>query len=166
MSDIIIENSVVTIDYTLRNGAGEMLDTSKGDEPLTYLHGAGNIVPGLEAALSGKRVGDTVTVAVPPEQGYGVRDPDGLQTVPRDAFPPDANVSVGDNFTAELEDDNFVTLWVVAVDGDSVQVDMNHPLAGETLHFEVEIVALRNANEHELAHGHPHGRDGHAGHHH
>jgi FKBP-type peptidyl-prolyl cis-trans isomerase SlyD len=166
MSDIITENSVVTIDYTLRNDAGEVLDSSKGEEPLTYLHGFGNIVPGLEAALTGKKVGDVVKVAVPPEQGYGLRDPEGLQVVPRDAFPAGATVSVGDNFTAELEDDNYVTLWVVGVDGDSVHVDMNHPLAGETLHFEVEIVETRTANANELAHGHPHGRDGHSGHHH
>lgn len=165
MSDIIADNLVVTIDYTLRNDAGDILDTSKGDEPLSYLHGFGNIVPGLEAALTGKRVGETLRVSVPPAEGYGEHDPDGLQVVPRDAFPEGATIEIGDNFTAELEDDQFVTLWVVGVEGDEVKVDMNHPLAGETLHFEVEIVELRPANANELAHGHPHGRDGHAHHH-
>lgn len=165
MSDIIAENVVVTINYTLRNDAGEVLDTSEGDEPLTYLQGFGNIVPGLENALEGKRVGDKVTVAVTPEEGYGEKDPEGLQVVPRDAFPEGATIEIGDNFTAELDDDEFVTLWVVGVEGDEVHVDTNHPLAGVTLNFEVEIVELRAAHANELAHGHPHGRDGHAHHH-
>jgi FKBP-type peptidyl-prolyl cis-trans isomerase SlyD len=166
MPETIADNVVVTIEYTLKNSAGEVLDSSVGDEPLTYLHGHQNIVPGLEGALAGKKAGDAVSVAVPPEEGYGVRDPGGLRQIERDAFPADAELEPGSQFTAELEDDEVVPLWIVAVDDDFVHVDMNHPLAGETLHFEVKILELREALANELAHGHPHGREGHEHHHH
>lgn len=166
MPETIADNVVVTIEYTLKNTAGEVLDSSVGDEPLTYLQGHQNIVPGLEGALVGKKVGDVVNVAVPPEEGYGVRDPSGLRQIERDAFPEDAELEPGTQFTAELEDDEVVPLWIVAVDDDFVHVDMNHPLAGETLHFEVKVLELRDAHANELAHGHPHGRDGHSHHHH
>ena len=164
MPDIIAANVVVTIDYTLTNNEGEVLDSSVGDDPLTYLQGHGNIVPGLENALAGKRVGESLKVSVPPEEGYGVRDPAGVRALPRNAFPADAELAVGSQFMAELEDDEVVPLWVVELDDETIHVDMNHPLAGETLNFQVEIVELRDASAEELAHGHPHGRDGH-GHH-
>lgn len=166
MPETIANDVVVTIEYTLKNSAGEVLDSSVGDEPMTYLHGHENIVPGLENALTGKKAGDVVTVAVPPEEGYGVRDPGGLRQIERGAFPPDAELEMGMQFTAELEDEEVVPLWVVGLDDEYVHVDMNHPLAGETLHFEVKILELRTALANELAHGHPHGRDGHAHHHH
>ncbi len=164
--EIIADDVVVTIDYTLRNSGGQVLDSSSGDEPLTYLHGHQNIVPGLEAALTGKRKGDTVKIAVPPEEGYGPRDPAGVRALSRDTFPPEADVRPGVQFVAELEDGEHIALWIVGVDDEHVHVDMNHPLAGETLHFEVEVVELRQANANELTHGHPHGRDGSDDHHH
>ena len=165
MPETIANDVVVTIEYTLKNGTGEVLDTSVGDEPLTYLQGHDNIVPGLENALAGKKVGDIVTIAVPPEEGYGVRDPAGTRQIERDAFPEGADLQVGMQFSAELEDEEVVPLWVVAVDDEFVHVDLNHPLAGETLHFEVTVLELRAALANELAHGHPHGRDGHHHHH-
>jgi len=165
MSEIIADNHAVTIEYTLRNTDGEVLDSSDSDEPLTYLHGFANIVPGLEAALTGKAVGDSVQVVIAPADAYGEHDPEGVQIIPRDVFPAEANVTVGDAFTAELEDDNFVTLHVVGIEEGGIKVDMNHPLAGETLHFDVKVIGIRAASAHELAHGHAHGADGHAEHH-
>lgn len=166
MPETVAADVVVTIEYTLRNSAGEVLDSSSGDEPLSYLHGHDNIVPGLEGALTGKKKGDELTVTVAPEAGYGLRDPAGVRQLEREAFPEDADLSPGVQFLAELEDGSHMAMWVVAVDEQHVHVDMNHPLAGETLHFQVKIVDLRAANPNELQHGHPHGRDGHAHHHH
>lgn len=166
MPDLIADNVVVTIEYTLRNTGGEVLDSSTSDEPLTYLHGHQNIVPGLESALTGKRKGDVVKIAVPPEEGYGLRDPSGVRQLEREAFPPDADLFPGVSFVAELEDGEHMPMWVTAVDDNFVHIDMNHPLAGETLHFEVTVVDLRDALPNELAHGHPHGRHGHEHHHH
>ncbi len=162
----IAKNVVATIEYTLTNDDGETLDTSVGDEPLVYLHGHGNIVPGLENALEGKKIGDALKVSVPPAEGYGERDPNGLRALQRDAFPPDADIEPGIQFMAELEDDEVVPMWVIDVDNEHVHVDLNHPLAGATLHFEVKVLELRGALEVELAHGHPHGRTGHEGHDH
>lgn len=157
-------NVVAMIQYTLKNDAGEILDTSVGQDPLVYLHGHGNIVPGLENALAGKQVGDRVTVSVPPDQGYGVRDADGMRSLDRHAFPPDANLEPGTQFMAEMEDGEVVAMWIMEVDDDHVHVDLNHPLAGMTLHFEAEVLGLRPAMDVELAHGHPHGPTGHEGH--
>jgi FKBP-type peptidyl-prolyl cis-trans isomerase SlyD len=161
MSTIIADNHVVTIAYTLRNDGGDVIDASEPGEPLSYLHGVGQIVPGLERALSGRTIGDAVKVAIPPEEGYGLHDEDGVQVLSRDTFPPGATVEVGESFQAEIADDQHVTLWVVGVEGDEVTVDMNHPLAGETLHFEVSVIAVRPATANELAHGHAHGAHGH-----
>ena len=163
--EIIADDVVVTIEYTLRNAGGEVLDSSDGDEPLSYLHGYQNIVPGLEAALTGKKKGDVVKIAVPPEEGYGVRDPAAVRELERDAFPPDADLRPGIQFVAELEDGEHMPMWVLAVDDEHVHIDMNHPLAGETLHFEVTVLELRMASPNEVQHGHPHGRDGHDHHH-
>lgn len=164
----IAKDVVATIEYTLTNDDGETLDSSAGDEPLTYLHGYGNIVPGLEAALAGKKVGDHLKVDVSPAQGYGERDDNGLRALQRDAFPPEAELTPGMQFMAELEDDEVVAMWVVDIDDEYVHVDLNHPLAGETLHFEVKVIELRAASADEVMHGHPHGRDGNDahGHHH
>ncbi|MBL8787367.1 MAG: peptidylprolyl isomerase [Deltaproteobacteria bacterium] len=166
MPEIIADDVVVTIDYILRSGGGEVLDQSDAGDPLTYLHGHDNIVPGLEQALTGKKVGDVVQIAVPPEEGYGVRDPEGVRVIDRDSFPPDAELTPGINFVAELEDGEQVQMWVVGVDDDQVHIDMNHPLAGVTLHFEVKVIELRKPLAGELAHGHPHGRTGSEHHHH
>lgn len=161
---VVAENKVVTIHYTLTDDDGEELDSSRGGEPLEYLQGAENIVPGLENALLGKNVGDKLTVVVEPEDGYGERDEEAIQHVPRDKFPAKAKLSAGMPIHAQTEDGETVQAWIVDVKPNQVTVDFNHPLAGERLHFAVEIVSVREATAEELEHGHPHGPDGH--HHH
>ena len=156
-------NKVVTIDYTLKNDAQEILDSSDGDEPLAYLHGNGNLVPGLERALEGKSTGDSVQVVIPPADGYGERDEDKVGEAPLAAFSEVGEVKPGMQFEAESpEGSELVT--VISVNGDTITLDGNHPLAGETLHFDVKIRDIRDATEEELEHGHAHGPDGH-GHH-
>jgi len=164
-SDSIEKGKVVSIHYTLRNDAGEVLDSSGGREPLDYLHGSGNIVPGLEQSLLGRRVGAKFTVDVSPSLGFGERDPRGVQRVPRSSFPKDADVKAGERFTASGPDGEEMALWITEVEGDEVTVDFNHPLAGETLHFEVHVTGVRAASKDEIAHGHPHGPHGHHHHH-
>ncbi len=148
---------VVTIDYTLRNEAGEVLDTSDGAEPLAYLHGAHNIVPGLERALEGLAPGAERDVVVAPDDGYGRPDPGGVFTIPRATFPPDLEISVGDTFMGENEDGGGIPVRVVELRDDVVVVDANHPLAGVTLHFHILVRDVRDATTAELMHGHPHG---------
>ena len=157
----ISDGLVVAIHYTLKNDAGETLDSSIGMEPLEYLHGAGNIVPGLEDALSGKSLGENFQVVVAPEDGYGERDPRGVRAVPRSAFPPDVQIETGMQFFAEDKDGDPLAAWIVGTEGERVMIDLNHPLAGVTLHFDVTVDALRDATAEELAHGHPHGAGGH-----
>lgn len=161
---VIGANKVVGFHYTLRNGKGEELESSNGGEPMAYLHGAENIVPGLERQMVGHKVGDTFEATVPPDEGYGVRDPASSQAVPRGSFPSDVPIEVGAQFTAEAPDGSMMPVWVTAVDDKSVTIDRNHPLAGETLNFKIEVVSLRDATREEVAHGHPHGPGGH--HHH
>ncbi|MBJ95926.1 MAG: peptidylprolyl isomerase [Rickettsiales bacterium] len=151
--------------YLLKNSEGEVLDSSDGADPLVYLHGAGNIVPGLEEELLGKTVGDKMSVIVPPEKAYGVRGGPGPQPVERSAFPADVELSAGMQFFAEAPDGSPLALWIVELSDDKVMVDANHPLAGVTLHFDVEITGLRDATDEEREHGHPHGPDGAAAHH-
>lgn len=155
----ISAKKVVYIHYTLTNASRELLDKSNDEQPLGYLHGAGNIVAGLESALTGLTEGDECNVDVEPEQGYGTRDETLVQDVPQGAFDGVETIEVGMRFQAE-SDQGMRLIEVVAVEGDVVTVDGNHPLAGETLSFKVKIDSVRDANEEELAHGHVH--DGHA----
>ncbi len=152
---------VVTFHYTLRNPGGDVIDTSDGGEPLAYLHGASNIVTGLEAQLAGRAEGDKIAAVVPPREGYGEKSGPGPQAVPREAFPDGVELFVGMQFEAETEDGHDVQLFIVQVGDEAVLVDTNHPLAGVTLHFDVEIVGVRDATDEEKAHGHPHGPGGH-----
>lgn len=149
--------------YTLRDGEGEVLDQNDASDPLPYLHGAQNIVPGLEEALMGAKVGDRLNVEVPPEKGYGEHDGNDLVEVPRDQFPAGQQIVPGMHFFAQGPD-GHVVIWVKEVEDDSVRVDQNHPLAGVTLNFDVEVVGIRDATDDEKAHGHPHGPDGTARH--
>lgn len=160
----VADGTVVAIHYTLKNDAGETLDTSDGGEPLEYLHGAGNIVPGLENALVGRKLGDSLKVTVPPADAYGERDPRGVQRVPRNAFPPGVEIVPGMPFVADGPDGEPMQVWISALENDRVVIDLNHPLAGVTLHFEVTVSALRSATAEEIEHGHPHGPDGHHDH--
>ena len=162
----IADGLVVVLNYTLRSGNGEVIDASTPEHPLAYLHGADNIVPGLEAALAGKTVGFKDNVVVEPAEGYGEREELPPQAVPRKAFPPNIQIQAGMQFVAQGDDGEPAPIWIAGVDGDNVLVDTQHPLAGETLHFDVEVLAVREATEDEQHHGHPHGPDGHEGHHH
>lgn len=161
---MISSNKVVTIHYTLRNDAGEVLDTSQGGEPMSYLHGAGNIVPGLEAQLEGRSAGDDVVAKVEPKDGYGEKSGASRQAIPIAAF-EGMEIRPGMTFVVEDDDGEQMPLRVVEVQDDQAIVDTDHPLAGETLHFEVSIVDVRDATAEELLHGHVHDEGGH-GHHH
>ncbi|WP_353982238.1 peptidylprolyl isomerase [Salinicola endophyticus] len=156
----IAQNSVVAFHYTLTNDAGEVLDSSEGRDPLTYLHGAGNIIPGLEKQLEGRANGDKLTVAVEPSEGYGEVQPALVQEVPRDAFQGVEEVQPGMQFQAQTQEGPLM-VTVTKVEGDTVTVDGNHPLAGEKLNFDVEITEVREATEDEVSHGHVHGEGGH-----
>ena len=154
----IADNAVVTLHYTLKDDANEVIDSSAGGEPLAYLHGHGNIVPGLERELTGKSVGDRLQVLVPAAAGYGEYDRALVQKVPRRALKGIANLRVGLRLQAGHQ-----AVTVTHIAGDMVTLDGNHLLAGRNLHFDVEITSVRAATEEELAHGHVHG---HGGHHH
>ena len=165
MGNVAEAGKVVIIHYTLTNDEGEVLDTSDGGEALPYLHGSGNIVDGLEEALDGKSIGDSVEVSVPPEKGYGQRQEGATQPVSREAFPPEMEIEAGMQFMVET-DDGVAPVWIDRVEGDQVFLDGNHPLAGVTLHFKASVEGVRDATADETAHGHPHGLTGEDGHHH
>jgi FKBP-type peptidyl-prolyl cis-trans isomerase SlyD len=152
----IANNSIVSIHYTLTNDAGQQLDSSAADKPLVYLHGARNIIPGLEDELAGKSAGDQLQVTVQPEQGYGPVHQELVQAVPRSAFEGIDKVEPGMQFEARNEQGQAQRVMITAVNDESVTVDANHPLAGEVLHFDVTVAAVRQATEEELAHGHAH----------
>ncbi|NND82158.1 MAG: peptidylprolyl isomerase [Gammaproteobacteria bacterium] len=157
----IKQNSVVTIHYELKNTEGEVLDSSKGQDPLVYLHGANNIIVGLEEQLEGKQVGDELTAHIAPEKGYGMPVEALIQEVPKEAFGAEVDkVEVGMRFQAETEQ-GPVPVVVTAVENDTVTVDGNHPLAGQDLHFEVSVTEVRDASAEEVEHGHVHGPGGH-----
>ncbi|MFW5926386.1 MAG: FKBP-type peptidyl-prolyl cis-trans isomerase [Myxococcota bacterium] len=150
---------VVAIHYKLSATSGEEIDKS-GEEPLAYLHGEGNIVPGLEKQIEGREVGAKFRATIPPEEGYGPRIPGGPRAVPRDAFPEGVDVEPGMQFATQTPDGQVLPLWVVEVQENEVYIDPNHPLAGETLHFEIEVVDVREPTAEEKSHGHVHGPGG------
>lgn len=150
----ITQDKVVDLEYVLRVG-GEVVDQSEPGEPLTYLHGHNNIIPGLEKALEGKSVGDSMSVTVPPEEGYGERDDENVQLLPREDF--EDEVEVGGQYYAQSEDGSVTPFTIVGIEGGQVRVDFNPPLAGETLDFQVSVRGVRDASPDELEHGHPHG---------
>jgi FKBP-type peptidyl-prolyl cis-trans isomerase SlyD len=156
----IEKDKVVSIDYTLTGDNGKVLDSSQGREPLAYLHGAGNIIPGLETALEGKNEGDQLNVQIPPDQAYGPRDERMVQPVPRTAFQGVADIQPGMQFQAQTNAGPRL-ITVVAVGGDQVTIDANHPLAGATLNFDVTVRNVRDATDQEKSHGHVHGAGGH-----
>lgn len=151
----ITDNTAVSIHYTLTNNDGEQLDSSIGDEPLVYLQGAGNIIPGLEAALAGKNIGDKLNVTIPPEQAYGAIDKNMVQVVSRKMF-EGMDIEVGMQFHADVSYGTGI-ITITEIDGDDVTIDGNHPLAGESLTFDVEVIDVRPATADELSHGHVHG---------
>lgn len=156
----INKNSVVSFHYTLTDSAGKVIDSSQGNEPLTYLHGVGQIVPGLENALVGKMPGEKLDVEVAAEDGYGEHQEFMVQKVPREAFQGVDDIEPGMQFQAQTPQGGM-TVTVTAVDENTVTVDGNHPLAGQVLFFAVEIVSVREASAEEREHGHVHGAGGH-----
>jgi len=156
----IKQDSVVTFNYTLKDDAGEVIDSSDGAEPLIYLHGHGNLVPGLERELTGKSAGDKLEVRLAPADGYGEYDQGLVQRIPRRQLRGIDKVHVGMKLHAQTaEGPREVT--VTQVLGDTVTIDANHPLAGKNLHFDIDITEVRDATGEELAHGHVHGPHGH-----
>jgi FKBP-type peptidyl-prolyl cis-trans isomerase SlyD len=157
----IQKDKVVTMHYHLTDPDGQVLDSSRGSDPLTYLHGAGHIVRGLEQALTGLDVGVTKTVEVAPADAYGEHDATAMQTVPRQELNDIENLQVGMQLQAQHPDGETVTFFVAEIHDDEVLLDTNHPLAGVTLTFDVEVMDIRDATNEELSHGHVHGEGGH-----
>jgi len=157
------KDDVVSIDYTLTDSQGNVIDSSEGMAPLEYLHGHNNLIPGLEKELAGMSVGETKQVTVAPEDAYGPRHENATQIIPHDAFPPEMKVEPG--MALEMRDTTtgqIFEVYVTEIMPEGVVVDFNHPLAGETLHFDVKVVDIRPATPDEIAHGHVHS----GGHHH
>ena len=152
----IADKMVVGIHYTLTNNDGEVLDSSQDGEPLSFLHGAGNIIPGLEKALLGKAVGESMKVTIQPEDAYGPRQDEMVQLVPREMFQGVDEIQVGMQFQAETPDGGVQMILVAEVNDDEITVDANHPLAGEVLNFDVSIESVREPTAEELDHGHVH----------
>lgn len=152
----ITKNTVAAIHYTLRDNEGNVIDTSSGREPLNYLHGAGNLIAGMEEGLEGKSKGDKFQLKIEPAKGYGEKDPAMIQQVPRSAF-GDQDVRPGMKFSTNHG--NVVTVTHVGLE--NVTVDANHELAGVELNFDVEVMEVRNATNEEISHGHVHGPGGH-----
>ncbi len=151
----IADQKVVTLDYTLTNENGDVLDKSEGGQ-FAYLHGASNIIPGLEKALTDKSAGDSLQVNIPAEEGYGARNDEMIQVVDRDMFEPDAQLEIGMQFHAESPDGQPVAITIAAIDGDKITIDGNHPLAGINLNFDINILEVREASAEEIEHGHVH----------
>lgn len=157
----ISQHKVVTIHYEVSDSdQGELIDSSKDGDPMTYLHGARNIVPGLEQALEGKVVGDEIDVTVAAADAYGERSEDRIQQVPMEAFQEIEKVEPGMTVTAQT-DQGAINLVVTEVEDELVTVDANHPLAGKSLRFKVSVEEVRDASDEEVAHGHVHGLGGH-----
>lgn len=157
----IENNKVVTLEFTVKNAeTNEVIESSEGGEPLLYLHGFNNLVPGLEKELAGKQVGDKYDVTVSPAEGYGIRDESLVQEVPKEAFQGVENIEVGMAFTADGPQ-GPVVVEVTKIEGETVTIDANHPLADVTLGFSGEIKDIREASKEEIDHGHVHGPGGH-----
>jgi FKBP-type peptidyl-prolyl cis-trans isomerase SlyD len=165
---LIAKNSVVSFHYKVATADGEQVDRSEEGKPMSYLHGSGQLIAGVEEAMIGKQKGDHVETTIPPEKGYGVYDANLDREVPLDAFPKDARKELkpGFNFVAEHpeKDGERVMFTVMEIEGESVRITANHPLAGQTLLFTIDVVDVRPATAEELSHGHAHGPGGH--HHH
>ncbi|HEY3313429.1 MAG TPA: peptidylprolyl isomerase [Anaerolineales bacterium] len=154
------DGHVVSMDYTLRVD-GEILDSSSGHEPLEFLQGAGNIIPGLEHELYGMVLGESKNVIVQPEDGYGLVDPEAFVEFPRDQFPANIPLEAGVELQVTNENGQPMSARIDSVGADSVKLDFNHPLAGKELHFDMKIVGLRDATSEESSHGHVHGAHSH-----
>lgn len=155
---VVADDVVVSMDYTLTVN-GEILDSSEGEEPLEFLQGHQNIVPGLERELYGMKVGESKQVKVEPEDGYGLVDKDAFLEISRNEFPEDIPLEPGVELDLRDDDGEIMSATIASVEGDMVLLDLNHPLAGATLDFDVKITGLRLPSAEELEHGHVHGHD-------
>ncbi|HZM00352.1 MAG TPA: peptidylprolyl isomerase [Planctomycetota bacterium] len=156
----IARHTVATLTYRLTDDSGALIDASEEGQPLAYIHGTRSLIPGLEQALEGHSSGDVLKLRLPPELAYGERDEELIHQVSRHELPAEAEIAVGVQFHAEGEDGLHI-LTVVGIEGDSVRLDANHPLAGKALNFDVSVVSVRAATAEELTHGHAHGQGGH-----
>ncbi len=152
----IAKDKIVTINYTLTDDDKKVLDSSQGQKPLVYLHGAGNIIKGLERELDGKTASDQLQVTVTPEDGYGLSKPELVQTLSKSLFEGVENIQVGMQLQAHDDQGNSQIITVRKIENDQVTIDANHPLAGQTLHFDVSVEDVRDAAPEELEHGHAH----------
>lgn len=157
----ISKNTAVSLNYKLTDDDGEVIDTSEGGAPLTYIHGAGMLIPGLEKELEGHVATDALKVRVPPEEAYGLRDDSKVHDVPKAQLPADAELVVGMQFQAQSEHGVHI-LTALEIGEDTVKMDANHPLAGKALNFDVTVMEVREATAEELQHGHVHGPGGHS----
>jgi len=158
----ISKGKVVTMNYQLTNKAGEELDKSEPNDPLVYLHGVGQLVPGLEKALEGLKAGDSKNkIEVAPAEGYGDVRAELILKVGRDQFPAEQELEAGMRFWAHTPEGHRHPFTVIGIEGDQIEIDGNHPLAGETLVFDISIVGVREATKEEMEHGHVHGPGGH-----
>lgn len=153
-------NTVVTFDYTLKDADGNVLDSSDGGDAFSYLHGHGQIIPGLENALKDKEAGDSFEVVVEPQDAYGEYDEELVAAIPKEQFDPRIQIQPGMQFNAE-RNGKYYTLTVVEVQENHIIVDGNHPLAGMVLYFKIDVRDVRSATKEELEHGHAHGAGGH-----
>lgn len=161
MSEVIGSGKVVGMSYSLTDDKGVILDQASHAEPFLFIQGSSQIVPGLETALVGLKVGEKKKVSVSPEEGYGPLH-DGLKmTVNKDQFPGIENIEAGMQFQAQSPEGHGMVFTIIEVKGEEVTIDGNHPLAGQTLHFDVEILSMRDATSEEMSHGHVHGEGGH-----
>ena len=154
---IIEANNIVSICYTLTDDDNNVLDQASQDQPLVYLHGAGNIIPGLEEALAGKTSGDKLKTRIDPEHAYGIKQENMVQTMPKDSFHGIEKIEPGMQFHAAGSNGESIVVTVIQVEGDQVTIDGNHPLSGMALTFDVEITDIRKATDEELTHKHVHG---------
>jgi FKBP-type peptidyl-prolyl cis-trans isomerase SlyD len=150
------KDKVVEMHYTLKNNAGDVIDSSKGKEPMPFIQGHGNIIPGLESALEGMKIGESCDVSVKPEDGYGEHHLEAIQEIPMEALQGIDNLEVGMELQSQDEQGNPFIVHIKSINEDTVTIDANHPLAGETLHFSVSIENVREATKDELDHGHVH----------
>jgi FKBP-type peptidyl-prolyl cis-trans isomerase SlyD len=156
MTETIAEGQVVGYRFTVRGEEGQLLAQSASDDLAYYLHGKGTSPSGLEPHMAGRTPGEKFATTLKPDDAFGERDDSRQITVPREQFPQGAEIEPGLRIVADTPQGVTVSLWVMDVKDDEVLLDLNHPLAGKTLHFEVEIVSIRAATKEELAHGHPH----------
>ena len=156
----VADKKVVQMHYTLKDETGATLDSSDGRDPLAYIQGVGNIIPGLEKEMEGKATGDKINVVIAPEDAYGVRQDNLVQIVPKSGFQGDEELSKGMQVQVGTPNGEAIAT-VTKIEGDDVTLDMNHPLADATLHFDVEVMEVRDATAEELEHGHVHGPGGH-----